>query len=188
MGSNAKVFSLISWWKNLSGAWQHALADNLELMAPPQIGDLERLFQLTELDLSGSAVDELSPLLVMPQLVKLDLSDTRVVDLSLLHQLPNLKELHMVCSQGINVRDLAQLKGLEVIDVSYPVVPLIGSISLLENLECLRELYCNACDLKDVIPVIGLDNLQTLSLSFNRIPSLEIKMLAELNPMCRILN
>ncbi len=188
MRSNGNVITQQIWWNNLSSDWQHALADNLEITSQsPSANELAAMRQITELDLSGSAIDDLTPLYSFRELTKLDLSDTKITDLTFLKNLSKLTELHMVCSHGLNVEELACLSGLEVLDISYPVIPLVGSLTLLERLPNLRELFCNACDLTDVIPLIGLESLNTLSLSFNRIPHEEIEALSELSPRCRIL-
>lgn len=184
---NVEATSLQTWWERLLPPWRQALAANLDLSAAPDHHDLQCLIDTAELDLSGSQLADLTPLLAFPHLERLDLSHACVRDLTGLAQLTQLRELHLTCSPCVDLAPITCLTQLEVLDLSYPQRALRGPLSLLDGFTSLRELYCNACHLRDVVPFVGMQQLELLSLNFNHIPREEIAALRELLPACRIL-
>ena len=187
MDKTSGLISLAEWWERLPFAWQHALADNFDWVTPPTGRDLVQYLGVTELDLSGSAIQDLEPLLMFPCLEKLDLSHTKVSNLTPLYMLSNLQELHFTCNRELDLMTLSKLLQLKVLDISYPLAKASGSLDVLENLPHLQELYCNACDLSSVIPFMGMGQLKTLSLSFNPIPPAELHAMQEIFRDCQIL-
>ena len=131
-------------WDRLSDAWKDVLAYNLDLVGYFEKNDIDFLFTLKELDCSGSAITDLTPLYYMPQLERLDISKTRIEDFSPIESLILLREFDAVSSNFGHTNVLKGLSRLEVVDISYSTAKYVD-LSGLYYLHDLKELYCNAC-------------------------------------------
>ena len=91
--------------------------------------------------------------------------------LNSLEQIVNLKQLYC---QNQNIRSLAgiaQLEGLETLNVSGNEISYIGSIQWLKNLQSLN---LNNNNVTDIASLVYLEQLNTLHLAGNEIDNYEI--------------
>jgi len=175
------------WWETLSPAWQEVLTEQVGGGVPTASIDLHQLAQCTELDASRSALEDLTPLRMLPQLQVLDLSYTSLRSLRGLSACENLRELHLINLPELDLVEVACLSRLEILDLSFPEHFQASNLTLLEELPHLQELYCNHCGIDNVVSFLSMSQLRVLSVNFNPIPREEIKALRELMPHCRVL-
>jgi internalin A len=120
---------------------------------------LSLLPELQYLVLSGTALDDLSPLFGLAALQALDCFDTLVTDLSPLSGLTALQRLD--CS-GTSVADLSPLSGLTELQTLYCFDTSVVDLSPLSGLTALQALHCYGTSVADLSPLSGLTALQTL--------------------------
>ena len=182
----SRQVSIQTWWYSLNSEWQKLMVDNLELEGCFSELDLEYVMTITELDLCGSGITDLSPVRQLVNLESLDISGTRITDISPILDLPVLREFSATFCCELNLEILEQMKGLEVLDLSYPkeLQTRLPDFGLMKG---LKEIYCNACGLKSVIPFMSGDNLEVVCAFFNPIPEEELKAYRELSPGCKVL-
>ncbi|MEO0473333.1 MAG: leucine-rich repeat domain-containing protein [Bacteroidota bacterium] len=174
------------WWSSLSQDWKSALRDNLELVDHSEEEILTQLAGLTDLDLSGTDITDLSPLLYLPQLEILDISHTHITEFTPIQSLQNLKGLHACFLPSFHLPLLNYLPELEILDISYPDQK-VGNPPDLSHLSNLRELYLNSCGCTNVTAFVGCDQLEVLCLHYNQIPLEEIMALRELMQECKVM-
>lgn len=187
MGVRVRDTSLAKWWQELIPAWQQLLAEHLGIFRPLDERDRTALYGLTEIDAAGSYITNLDALVMLPNLRSLDISDTPLRSLDGLHVLTHLQELTYNNAISLDMVEICRLESLQLLDISYPAQPVGDCLSLLEGMNSLRELYCMACNLPNVVPFLGMDSLKVLAITLNPIPLQEIRALSELLPECRIM-
>ncbi|MDX2247480.1 MAG: leucine-rich repeat domain-containing protein [Bacteroidia bacterium] len=182
----SKLITLHNWWETLDNDWRELIIDQLELNGCFAEADIEFVLTITELDCSGSSITDLAPVTQLTHLKSLDISNTPVTDLSPLVHLPYLRELHASFCGELDLSVLEQMPQLEVLDISYPqdLEIKLPDLSLLDN---LRELYCNACGVRSVVPFIGNSRIEVICAFFNPIPKVEITAYREMMPGCKVL-
>ena len=116
---------------------------------------------VTELNLSGLELDDISPLAQCTALKKLDLRDNKISDLSPLAECTELEWLCLWNNQVEDLTPLAGLTGLRYLDVDMNA---IGSIVALEGLTELEELWLSNNPFSVVEPLHGMTKLTRLSL------------------------
>ena len=117
--------------------------------------------EVTELDLSGRQLSDISALSVCRQLTKLDLSGNEIVDLTPLMDLPYLTELNIAGNRVADLRPLMAMKSLQLLDLSGNE---IGTTAALSNLTELRELRLSGNELHDLSGLVPLYLLEKLDL------------------------
>ena len=123
------------------------------------IGGLTFREDVTELDLSGRQLSDLSAISACRQLKRLDLSGNAISDLTPLMDLPYLEKLSVADNQVADLRPLMAMKSLQKLDASGNA---ITSTAPLFALTELRELDLSGNELKDLgglSPLTGLENL-----------------------------
>lgn len=125
------------------------------------LGGVTFLSDVTELDLSGKEIDDISELSKCIGLTKLNLKDNHVSDLTPLVDLPNLTWL---CLWNNEVTDLSPLMGLTTLEYLDADANQITKITALSGLTGLKELYLSGNPLKSVSPLINLTELNKLGL------------------------
>jgi internalin A len=187
MRLKATVTNLRAWWETLSPTWQDILSEQVGQPDRHGVPDLLALTQCTELDASRVKLTHLGPLRMLPQLQVLDLSYTALSSLQGLSYCENLRELHLINLPDLDLAEVACLKRLELLDISFPERFDPFNLALLEELPHLQELYCNHCGVDNVVPFLSMETLRVLSVNFNPIPREEVRALRDLLPKCRIL-
>ena len=116
---------------------------------------------VTELDLSGRQLSDISAISACRQLKRLDLSGNAVSDLTPLMDLPYLEQLSFADNQVADLRPLMAMKSLQTVDASRNA---IGSAAPLLALTELRELDLSGNELKDLSGLSPLAKLERLNL------------------------
>lgn len=114
---------------------------------------------VTELDLSGCDVHDITLLSACTKLEKLDLSDNSISDISALVDLPNLKELDISNNRISDISPLMSVPKLEYLNLSDNR---IKSVAALQDLSGLTELNVSGNELGSIAAIGRLTNLKTL--------------------------
>ncbi len=114
---------------------------------------------VTELDLSGCDVHDITLLSVCTKLKKLDLSDNSVSDISALVDLPLLTELDLSNNRISDISPLMSLPKLEYLNLAGNR---IKSVAALQDISSLTELNLSGNELGSIAAVGRLTNLKTL--------------------------
>ena len=117
---------------------------------------------VTELDLSGSGVKDISLLSVCTKLTKLDLSDNSISDISALVDIPGLTELDLSNNSISDISPLVSMTKLTKLDLSNNN---IKSAAALKELTKLTELQIGGNKLGSFTVVGKLTALKTLGLN-----------------------
>ena len=122
----------------------------------------EVLFYVKTLSLSGTSVEDISPLRELSQLQSLSLSGTSVEDISPLRGLSQLQSLSL---SGASVEDISPLRELSQLQSLYLDETSVKDISPLRGLSQLQSLSLSGASVEDISPLRELSQLQSLSLS-----------------------
>lgn len=125
------------------------------------IGGVSFLSDVTELDLSGKHIKDISDLAKCTQLQTLNLKDNEVSDLSALEGLTNLTWLCLWNNDVTDVTPLAQLLDLTYLDLSDNDITNINTLSSLTN---LTELYLSDNDISGYSALLTMKSLKKLGL------------------------
>lgn len=127
-----------------------------------RLGGRSFMSDVTELNLGGLGITDISVLSACTKLEKLDLRDNDITDISPLVELPNLKWLCIWNNQVSDIYPLLSLSGMEYLDADSNE---ISDISVLEHLPLLEEVWLNHNPLKSVEPLRCLAKLERLGLA-----------------------
>lgn len=114
---------------------------------------------VTELDLSGCDVHDISLLSVCTKLKKLDLSDNSISDISALVDIPELAELDLSNNRISDISPLMSVSKLTYLNLAGNR---IKSVAALQDLMSLTELNLSSNELGGIAAVGRLTNLKTL--------------------------
>lgn len=114
---------------------------------------------VTELDLSGCDVHDISLLSVCTKLKKLDLSDNSISDISALVDIPDLAELDLSNNRISDISPLMSVSKLTYLNLAGNR---IKSVAALQDLTSLTELNLSSNELGGIAAVGRLTNLKTL--------------------------
>lgn len=114
---------------------------------------------VTELDLSGCDVHDISLLSVCTKLKKLDLSDNSISDISALVDIPELAELDLSNNRISDISPLMSVSKLTYLNLAGNR---IKSVAALQDLTSLTELNLSSNELGGIAAVGRLKNLKTL--------------------------
>lgn len=114
---------------------------------------------VTELDLSGCDVNDISLLSVCTKLKKLDLSDNSISDISALVDMPELAELDLSNNRISDISPLMSVSKLTYLNLAGNR---IKSVAALQDLTSLTELNLSSNELGGIAAVGRLTNLKTL--------------------------
>ena len=139
---------------------------------------LQRLPNLTRLDLYKTQITNISSLSKLTNLTVLDLYDNKVADISPLSGLINLKELDLGFNPITDISPLSGLTNLEKLNLNGNQISDISLIARFTNLTEL-DLGDNRF-IKDISPIARLTNLTKLDLHNNQI--------SDISPLSRLTN
>ena len=125
------------------------------------LGGVEFKSDVTELDLSGRGVTDISVLADCTALVSLDLSDNEIADISALINMPGLTRLDLSGTKVSSLSPLMTLTKLQGLDLSGSAVT---SLAALTGLTGLTELRLDGCRVQSISVLSGLTGLTSLSL------------------------
>ncbi len=151
-----------NWWQLVP--WVSQL--ELNGIGISDLSPLANLSNLTELELSGTGISDLSPLANLSNLTNLSLDGTSISDLSPLANLSNLTRLYFFHETGISdLSPLANLSNLTNLSLDGTG---ISDLSPLANLSNLTRLYFfHGTGISDLSPLANLSNLTQLSCFVN---------------------
>ena len=122
---------------------------------------------MTELDLGGNNISDLTPLAGLTALTELDLIDNNISNLTPLTQLTQLEWLFLDLNQIRNISPIAHLKQLTFLNLSYNQVRDVTPLAQLT--ESLIKLDLSRNQVRDVIPLGEVIYLEKLDLEKNKI-------------------
>lgn len=126
---------------------------------------------VTDLDLSGRRLDDISVLAQCTHLEKLNLSDTHVKDISVLAEIPTLRQLNLSdnrvgvdAESGHSISDMSIISRLtQITELNLSNMGMID-ISFLKDMTSLRVLNLDNNIIESLSPLEGLNNLTELHL------------------------
>jgi len=140
-----------------------------------QISFLAKFTSLKALSLEDTEVAELSPLTKLTALQHLRLDSTQIKDLSPLAKLPNLESLEMDSTPVADLSPLAMLTSLQTLSISGTQVT---DLSPLHKLATLQTLRMHGTQVTDISPLVKLTSLESLSISGTQV--------ADLSPLAKL--
>lgn len=168
---------------------------HVDLSGIPEIISLEPLSELSDLiwlDVSGTSVEDLSPVRNLNKLEVLRANSTLISDLSSLKYNLTLKELEVANTSVEDLSVLTTLRNLEKLNVSNTLVnritnlkncpnlitlnlggSRISNVGVLQDLPHLRNLDISNTAIRDLGPVSNLKELQNLNISGSAISNLQ---------------
>ena len=134
-------------------------------------GDFSGLATLTELNLSGNSISNISPLSGLSTLTELNLSNNSISNISPLSGLTALTELNLSDNSISNIWPLSGLTALTELNLSNNS---ISNVSALERLTALKTLYLEGNPISNYGPlrrlvaaIDGIEDHQGLTLDIN---------------------
>ena len=128
------------------------------------------VLQLTELDVGGKEISDISPLSELPQLKSLFLTDNQITDLSPLAGHTQL--LSLTLDGNEQLRDLAPLTKMENLRLLYLDRNHVADLSPLAGLTKLKYLYLRDNQVDNLKPLGKLEHLVMLDIGGNKITDL----------------
>ncbi len=154
---------------------------SIDISGNTMISNLEPLNKLTELtavNLSGTPVSDLMPLRNLNNLESLDVSNTSVTALEPLRYCTNLHNLKIKGTQITDFGILSVFPALEALDISNTQAT---SLEPVKETISLKDLRLNQTAIHDLTPLSGLVNLELLNISRTPVNSLDdLKNLSKL--------
>ncbi|MCH7403242.1 leucine-rich repeat domain-containing protein [Belliella kenyensis] len=149
------VENLHTWWGGLSQPWRTVFEKINPRLSRPNINaeDLSTLVAMDSLDISGSEVLNLGPVLKFKKINFLAFDDTEITDLSPLSDIKTLVKISGKNTPVSSLQPLTNLPNLENLDFRNSKVVEIGPLTQLKNLNYLN--VDNApLDREDVVPLL----------------------------------
>ena len=153
---------------------------------------LSEMSDLTWLDVSGTSIEDLSPVRNLNKLEVLRANSTLVEDLSALKYNITLKELEVANTTIDDLSVLATLRNLEKLNLANTQVnrltqlkncpnlvslnlggTRITNVGILHDLAKLKSLDISNTTIRDLAPIAGLKDLQSLNISGSAIANLQ---------------
>jgi Leucine-rich repeat (LRR) protein len=190
---------LLTWWEELSPAWQNALLDN-ENLEPNTSVDAKTIKAIVKTKSfryfdREHPLGNLDPLLKVPNLESISLVEQKdISDISILAKLPRLGSMSIKSCPVSDLSALAALTRIGILDFNN--LP-IEDISPLKKLKKLQRLEIKNTNIVDLSPLKGLTKIVELDISgtpiadikqlemFNRLDSLNINntKVTDLSPL-----
>ena len=143
---------------------------------------IRKLTSLSELDLSGTQVSDISALSKLTSLSKLNLNDTEVSEISALSKLTSLSTLYLSGTQASDISALSKLTSLSELYLSGTQV---SEISALSKLTSLSELDLSNTKVSDISALSKLTSLSKLDLSGTEVTDISaLSKLTSLSELC----
>jgi Leucine-rich repeat (LRR) protein len=140
------------------------------LDALTRLPDLNAVPRLTDIDISGTAVADLSPLASMDQLGVVRASRTPIADIAFVGGTPRLGQLAINLTTVDDLSPLRPLKELWFLSISGTPVADLSPLALLPKLAWLEM---EATPVTDLSPLSGLHTLQDLNIVRSQVTDLE---------------
>jgi Leucine-rich repeat (LRR) protein len=128
---------------------------------------LRNLTKLQTLICSGTEIYSLEPLKYSTDLKELIVNNTRISDLNVLTNFSKLEKLYI---NGTPVYELVSLKGLKELRCANTAITSLEPLNTMTNLEFLD---CSSTNIKDLKPIGTLPKLERLNLEFTPVTNLQ---------------
>lgn len=194
------------WWDNLDFEWEQILRDKFNLSANPSNEELQKMIDLTELEItnklslnnltpvhifvrlksltiSNTSITDISPITSLPGLIKLDISGNPVFDLGAINKLTGLEELSIKNTSIEDLEPISELKKLVSLNIAGTRVKSLKYIQSLTNLE---KLYINNTRIKNLKPILGLSNLTILQCYNTSLKNSRVDEFRNLHPQTEV--
>jgi len=199
LSTHVNMFNKRAWWAQLDDKWKKVFKKAIAIDEPSD-SDLDKIFQLQQLDCSCNKLSDLEPLRPLTELQNLVCSYNKISDLKPLESLTHLQildctsnkisdleplrslsQLHnLVCSSN-QVSDLEPLCQLTHLRVLYCWGNKVSDLEALRLL-ILQDLDCSSNQVSDLKPLCSLTHLRHLYCGGNQVSNLEpISSLAQLH-------
>jgi Leucine-rich repeat (LRR) protein len=158
------------WWESMSAPWQNALLDQTTEQISDKAQLLHTLAQLKTVNLiDRPGISRLSPVRQLWNLRELRMINTRVENLEPLSICTNLEVLVCSSSPVTDLTPLVNLGHLRILDIENTPVE---SLDPIANLVSIQDLRVSGTQIKDLKPLEGLVKLHSISCHNTRIRSL----------------
>ncbi len=124
---------------------------------------------LTELDISGKELTDISVLGFMNNLTVLNISNNKIKDISSLSKLTKLTKLNAAQNQIVDISVVANFAALQTLNVSKNNVADIGAI---KDLAALKTLRADGNQIGKVFAISNVKTLNSVNLNSNKIENL----------------
>jgi Leucine-rich repeat (LRR) protein len=172
----------------LDDAVVHFKCENLEKALREKLDIPDRpitrrdLSVVTELDLNGRKITDISPLQSMTQLKELKLSGNEISDISPIQGMTQLTKLYLSWNQ---ISDISPIQGMTQMTDLWLYGNNISDISPLQGMTQLYQLLLEHNQISDISCLHGMTQMVWLRLWNNQIGDSQIEMLKEALPDCR---
>ena len=141
------------------------------------LGGVTFMSDVTELDLSGKGITDISELSKCAKLQKLDLRDNKISDLT---PLMDLTELSWLCIWNNEVQDILPLMGMQSLKYLDADKNAITDITAVSELGAMEELWLSYNAFENIKPLEKLPNLKRLGLKGLNLDDEDMNTLAKL--------
>lgn len=165
-----------------------ALREQLNVDEDDQI-DQSLTFTVTELDLSGYQISNLSGIEHFERITSLDLSHNKIEDISQIQHLTTIEQLNL---ENNIIEDISPLQALQKLETLNIRENFVASLVPLRELDYLRALNVRENQINEITSLANLEQLEDLNLRYNQIesllpiaqlPSLQARLYVEGNPI-----
>ena len=116
----AESVTLSKWWRSLEPGWQNIFRDNVTMLKlEPNAEELAQISELTELDISGKKLSDLSPVSMIKNLQVLKAAKTSISSIDVLSKMSNLKQLDISNTFTSSMQPVMNLPHLEYVNIDY---------------------------------------------------------------------
>ena len=130
---------LLSWWEGLPGAWKDIFTSYVTVSEPARKEELARIVRIDSLDLSSNQeIRSLEPLQRLLDLSYLNIQQTAISELGPVSELRALKFIDFSSTMVSDLKPLSDLLSLEQIDASYTEADSLGLVRALPSLVLLN--------------------------------------------------
>ncbi len=147
------------------------------------LGGVTFMSDVTELDLSGKNITDISILAKCTNLQKLDLRDNKISDIT---PLMDLSELSWLCIWNNDVEDILPLMGLAKLEYLDADGNEIEDITAVSALTSLRELWLSYNDIDSFEPLEKLTQLERLGLKGTGLEDSDLASLKKLKNLTEL--
>ena len=123
---------------------------------------LNKLSNLTEVNISGTGINDLMPMRNLNKLEILDISNTNVSKLDPLRYCILINQFRMKSTPVADISVISAFRALSLLDISGTKVI---SLDPIADITTLKDLRLNRTQIKDITPVANLINLEILNIS-----------------------
>ncbi len=195
------------WWTGLSPTWQKLFIAEAGLKGNPGKEELQRIADLTEIDLSqnnklGSLVplqklyllkslkmndtqlSDLSPIAEMRTIEILILSNNPIEDLSPISGLTKLRQLEFKNTQIDEIKALSGLVNLEILDLAGTQIKKMNEVASLSK---LKQISFYNTGIKSLSALEELSGLEQIKCYNTKLSEKKVKKFGEERPGCEII-